>query len=403
MKYTTEVKSFEDVNPCNIHGRNYAALCSKMNGAFVFLLVSTFVIWKVSGQCSGTAESKTVGYTTVKVSPPGYPSPGYAINSNCAWLGSTSISGSVLLFRVTDITLSCAGDAINVYDGTSTSGTQKHTNECSPTSGARTLGYQTASTGNVYTTFTSDATSSASELGFLMYMISASDFSGTGCTSAQSLIATSTEQYLSSPSFPSIYPLDTDCTWDITTTDSNANVILKVLFMDIEHESSCGYDYITITESDDNILFHLGTTTKLCTENLWEPTHTYTSSGNSFHIEFKSDDASAKRGFLLSYVQSETSTAQSSGQSDGDSIVGLVCGVLAAFLLVATAVVVAILLYKKYTKQQKIHDNKIRPTVSSHDQYDNNKNVSYTDSIIFALPECTKFMSQKAVFSEKSL
>lgn len=50
-----------------------------MNGAFVFLLVSTFVIWKVSGQCSGTAESKTVGYTTVKVSPPGYPSPGYAM------------------------------------------------------------------------------------------------------------------------------------------------------------------------------------------------------------------------------------------------------------------------------------------------------------------------------------
>ena len=60
--------------------------------------------------------------------------------------------------------------------GTSTSGTQKHTNECSPSSGARTLGYQTASTGSVYTTFTSDATSSASELGFLMYMISANDF-----------------------------------------------------------------------------------------------------------------------------------------------------------------------------------------------------------------------------------
>lgn len=60
--------------------------------------------------------------------------------------------------------------------GTSTSGIQKHTNECSPSSGARTLGYQTASTGSVYTTFTSDATSSASELGFLMYMISANDF-----------------------------------------------------------------------------------------------------------------------------------------------------------------------------------------------------------------------------------
>ncbi|CAC5406822.1 CUBN [Mytilus coruscus] len=371
-----------------------------MNGAFVFLLVSTFVVWKVSGQCSGTAESKTVGYTTVKVSPPGYPSPGYDINLNCAWLGSTSISGAVLLFRVTDITLSCAGDAINVYDGTSTSGNQEHTNECKSGSGARTLGYQTASTGNVYTTFTSDATSSASELGFLMYMISAIDVSGTGCTSTQSLIATSTEQYLSSPNFPSTYPLDTDCTWNITTTDSNANVILKILFMDIENEPSCGYDYITITESGS-------TTTKLCTEDLWEPTYTYTSSGNYFHIEFKSDNASPKRGFLLSHVQtvvSDTSTAQSSGQSDDDSTVGLVCGVVAASLLGATAIVVAILLYKKYIKQQKIHDSKIGHKVSSsHGRYDNNKNVSYTDSIIFALPECSKVMPQKAVFSEKSL
>ncbi|XP_063419787.1 deleted in malignant brain tumors 1 protein-like [Mytilus trossulus] len=365
-----------------------------MNGAFVISLVSTFVIWKVSGQCSGTTENTTVGYTTVKVSPPGYPAPGYAINSNCAWLGSTSISGDVLLFRVTDITLSCAGDAINVYDGTSTSGTQEHKNECASGSGSRTLGYQTASTGNVYTTFTSDSTSSASELGFLMYMISANDFSGTGCSSAQSMNATSTEQYLSSPSFPSTYPLNTVCTWDITTTDSNANVILKILFMDIEKESSCGYDYITITES--------GTTTKHCTQDLWEPTFTYTSSGNNFRVEFKSDNASPKRGFLLSYVQKDTSTAQSSGQSDGDSTIGIVCGVLAA-LLVLTAIVVAIILYKKYNKQQKKHNNKICPSVSPNDCYDNNKNVSYTDSIMFALPECTKDMSQKAIFSEKSL
>ncbi|XP_052094750.1 deleted in malignant brain tumors 1 protein-like [Mytilus californianus] len=367
-----------------------------MNGVFVLLFVSTLIVWKVSAQCSGTAENTSVGYTTVKVSAPGYPSPGYAGNLNCAWLGSSFISGAVILFKVTDITLSCAGDAINVYDGTSTSGSQEHTNECKSGSGPRTLGYKTASTGNVYTTFTSDATSSASELGFLMYMISAIDVSGTGCTSAQSLITTSTEQYLSSPNFPSNYPLNTDCTWDITTKNTNANVILKILFMDIEYEPSCGYDYITITESGS-------TTTKHCTEDVWEPTYTYTSSGNYFHIEFKSDNASPKRGFLLSYVQTDTSTAQSSGQSDGDSAVGLVCGVVAASLLGATAIVVAIVLYKKYTIKQKINDSKIGHKESSHGRYDDNKNVSYTDSIIFALPECNKVMPQKAVFSEKFL
>ena len=37
---------------------------------------------------------------------------------------------------------------------------------------SRALGYKVSSTGNVYTTFTSDASQSASELGFKMYMIS---------------------------------------------------------------------------------------------------------------------------------------------------------------------------------------------------------------------------------------
>lgn len=52
-----------------------------------------------------------------------------------------------------------------------------------------------------------------------------------------------------------------DCTWDITTTDSNANVILKILFMDIENEASCGYDYIAITESGMCLIILLKTRT----------------------------------------------------------------------------------------------------------------------------------------------
>jgi predicted secreted protein len=48
--------------------------------------------------------------------------------------------------------------------------------ECnSDGSGSRTLGYKVSSTGNVYTTFTSDASQSTSELGFKMYMISGKD------------------------------------------------------------------------------------------------------------------------------------------------------------------------------------------------------------------------------------
>jgi hypothetical protein len=51
-----------------------------------------------------------------------------------------------------------------------------HNDECNKQgSVSRTLGYQVSSTGNVYTTFTSNASQSASELGFKMYMISGKD------------------------------------------------------------------------------------------------------------------------------------------------------------------------------------------------------------------------------------
>ena len=41
----------------------------------------------------------------------------YDRNLSCSWLGSSSIFGASILYRVTDITASCAGDAINVYNG----------------------------------------------------------------------------------------------------------------------------------------------------------------------------------------------------------------------------------------------------------------------------------------------
>ena len=51
-----------------------------------------------------------------------------------------------------------------------------HNDECNTGgSGSRILVYKVSSTGNVHTTFTSDASQSASELGFKMYMISGKD------------------------------------------------------------------------------------------------------------------------------------------------------------------------------------------------------------------------------------
>ena len=143
---------------------------------YIVLLFCYSSYQEIFGQCP-TTSTVSVGYTSVTVTPPGYPSPGYDINLNCSWLGSSSISGASILYRVTDITTDCPDDAINVYNGVDNTGTHVHINECNTAgSGSRKLGYKVSSTGHVYTTFTSDASQSSSELGFKMYMISGKDF-----------------------------------------------------------------------------------------------------------------------------------------------------------------------------------------------------------------------------------
>ena len=53
------------------------------------------------------------------------------------------------------------------------------------------------------------------------------------------------------------------------------------------------------------ICFHSGTTRdKLCIEDLWNPTYTYTgAAGNNFTVHFHSDDDVGKQGFLLAYTE----------------------------------------------------------------------------------------------------
>ena len=228
-----------------------------MTNIYIVLLFCYSSYKEIFGQCPATS-TVSVGYTSVTVTPPGYPFPGYDTNLSCSWLGSSSISGASILYRFTDITVNCAGDAINVYNGVDNTGTHVYNYECnSGGSGPRNLRYKVSSTGNVYTTFTSDASQSAPELGFKMYMISGKDFSGTGCTATQTLTATITEQYLSSPSFPNTYPTDQTCTWEISATDSSANIIIDIKFLNIEFDTSCQYDYFEISESADAVVLNV--------------------------------------------------------------------------------------------------------------------------------------------------
>ena len=39
------------------------------------------------------------------------------------------------------------------------------------------------------------------------------------------------------------------CTWEISATDSSANIIIDINFLNIEFDTSCQYDYLEISES----------------------------------------------------------------------------------------------------------------------------------------------------------
>ena len=42
---------------------------------------------------------------------------------------------------------------------------------------------------------------------------------------------------------------DQTCTWEISATDSSANIIIDIKFLNIEFDASCIYDYLEISES----------------------------------------------------------------------------------------------------------------------------------------------------------
>jgi hypothetical protein len=42
---------------------------------------------------------------------------------------------------------------------------------------------------------------------------------------------------------------DQACTWEISATDSSANIIIDIKYLNIEFDGLCIYDYLEITES----------------------------------------------------------------------------------------------------------------------------------------------------------
>ncbi|VDI60401.1 Hypothetical predicted protein [Mytilus galloprovincialis] len=255
---------------------------------FVFL---SLTIYQVTAQCSGTSAEMIVGYRFTSITPPGYPN-GYAGYLNCSWIARTQVQGDVLLIMSTENTVSCSGDTVNVHDGQNRFANTLGDNHCSDNGNVKTSGFIVTTAESAYIEFVSDGISAATEKGFDMKIISGHDFAGSACSSPVNLSATSNLQYITSPSFPESYTTNTDCQWIIQTT--LGRVMLNLMFMDIEVEESCSYDYLNVTDE--------GYSLKLCEERYWSETK-YVSNGTSITVDFHSDEQSTRRGFILSYQQ----------------------------------------------------------------------------------------------------
>ncbi|CAC5406821.1 unnamed protein product [Mytilus coruscus] len=247
--------------------------------------------YQVKTQCSGTSAEIIVGYSVSSITSPGYPN-GYDGGLKCSWVARTEVQGDVLLIMSTENTLSCSSDTVNVHDGKNSSTNKLIENHCSSNGNAAQSGFGTTSAESAYIEFVSDSTSEPTEKGFIIKIISGNDFSESSCSLPVNLTASTNPQYITSPNFPEEYATYINCQWIIQNT--LGRVKLNLIFMDIEEDEFCSYDYLKVTDE--------GYSLKLCKEKSWSEI-IYVSNGTSITVDFHSDDQQTKRGFILSYQQ----------------------------------------------------------------------------------------------------
>ncbi|VDH93841.1 Hypothetical predicted protein [Mytilus galloprovincialis] len=158
----------------------------------------------------------------------------------------------------------------------------------------------------LYVQFFSDDDQTNDGKGFTIDIIESSDMSGRDCSKTSFLETESSPKFITSPNFPIDYQEDTECSWNISSTD-NSVIVISVVYMDVEMNSpdSC-YDYLLIGDSN-----------RLCAENEWNGESLY-EYNESVSIKFKSDNEQNKRGFVLSYMMiiKEPQTTENIGEQN---------------------------------------------------------------------------------------
>ncbi|XP_069111882.1 uncharacterized protein [Argopecten irradians] len=256
---------------------------------FLYVCVLVSCANKVVAQCGGS-ELRTNVSDIYKVYTLQYPDSGtYSENLVCSWIFHSFSYKQLHYLSVTSL---ANGDMLEIYDGTSTSGTLLYSSSSIGVSG-QSLSV-IASSGNSYFRFTSNGVSASNQLGFTVrYMTATSDDKG-GCSSPAAITATDTKQYLTSPNFPNQYPMDSSCSWNFETESSCGSLVLDFILLDIENV--CSADKVTVTYDGNPSI-------ELCPFNDWDSSSDFTTTGSSAVVTLTSDFSDQYHGFVMSYIR----------------------------------------------------------------------------------------------------
>uniref|UniRef100_A0A8C6WU56 CUB domain-containing protein n=1 Tax=Neogobius melanostomus TaxID=47308 RepID=A0A8C6WU56_9GOBI len=212
---------------------------------------------------------------------PGYPDK-YPENRECVWYIRTAASSSITItiyeFDV-EFHPNCNYDVLEVFGGPDLQAPQL-AKLCTTTSNPM----QISSTGNTVTVrFTSDVYISGR--GF-----NASWAEVPGGTT--SLKTADKELFLSihSPSYPSNYPHNVDCSW-VISVDPSHRVLFNFSDLDIEFHSNCTWDYVAVYDGPSMSSPPLA---RICGTTL---PPAITSTSNTIYVRFRSDSTRNHRGF----------------------------------------------------------------------------------------------------------
>ncbi|XP_068206241.1 LOW QUALITY PROTEIN: cubilin-like, partial [Palaemon carinicauda] len=251
--------------------------------------------WIVNG-CGGELTKFSGIFTS-----PNYPDP-YPVNTDCEWFITTA-PGTRIKLTVHDFELETADDCI--YDKLRIYGGQ---NEQAPPLTSlchkkRIPLYYETQGNNAYLSFHSDQTVRGK--GFNMSYTTLPGGCGGNFTSPKGSIH--------SPNYPAHYDANSDCVW-VITVDQNHIVELTFVDFDVEPDTNCSYDAVSVYDGDSTdaleILQH-------CGASLPSPA-TLKSSGNSLTVRLRADGTMGAKGFIANYTRGCGATIDVNLEASGE-------------------------------------------------------------------------------------